>query len=69
MAAVAPLYLHEFPEGLEWVNSAPITLSSLRGRVTLLHFWISARMTGPVIPFETTFPETQDMQTPNISNK
>lgn len=44
MAAVAPLYLHEFPEGLEWVNSAPIALNSLRGRVTLLYFWTASSM-------------------------
>ena len=39
MTAVAPLYLHELTQDLEWVNSAPISLSELRGRVTLLYFW------------------------------
>ena len=38
--SVAPaLYLHEFPGGLEWVNAPPIALGSLRGVITLLHFW------------------------------
>ena len=39
MTAVAPLYLHELTQDLEWVNSAPISLSELRGRVTLMYFW------------------------------
>jgi thiol-disulfide isomerase/thioredoxin len=30
----------EFPEGLEWINSAdPVTLDSLKGKVVLLDFW------------------------------
>jgi thiol-disulfide isomerase/thioredoxin len=30
----------EFPEGLEWINSAePVTLESLKGKVVLLDFW------------------------------
>ena len=30
----------EFPEGLEWVNSArPLTLRELKGRIVILDFW------------------------------
>ncbi|MBU4314964.1 redoxin family protein [Patescibacteria group bacterium] len=29
----------EFPKGLEWLNSDPLTLRSLRGKVVLLDFW------------------------------
>jgi thiol-disulfide isomerase/thioredoxin len=39
MVAVAPIYLHDLPSDLEWVNSNPVPLSALRGRVSLFHFW------------------------------
>lgn len=39
MSSPAPLYVHELPQDLEWINSEPIALASLRGRVTLLSFW------------------------------
>jgi hypothetical protein len=42
MAALAPLFLHDLPTELEWVNATPIKLSDLRGRVTLLHFWTAS---------------------------
>jgi hypothetical protein len=29
----------EFPTGLEWFNSPPLTLSMLRGKFVLLDFW------------------------------
>ena len=29
----------EFPAGLEWVNSRPLTLADLRGKLVLLDFW------------------------------
>src|SRR5882672_2776909 len=29
----------EFPRGREWINSAPLTRESLRGKVVLVDFW------------------------------
>ncbi len=29
----------EFPSDLEWINSAPLTMGHLRGKVVLLDFW------------------------------
>jgi hypothetical protein len=57
MAAVAPLYLHDFPSDLEWVNSSPVALSSLRGRVTLLHFW-----TGSSIHCQQVLAEIKSLE-------
>ena len=29
----------EFPSGLEWFNSRPLSLADLRGKLVLLDFW------------------------------
>jgi len=29
----------EFPTDLEWINSEPLTLARLRGKVVILDFW------------------------------
>lgn len=29
----------DFPSGLDWVNSPPVTLAKLRGKVVILDFW------------------------------
>ena len=29
----------EFPDGLEWFNTEPLTISALRGKLVLLDFW------------------------------
>jgi hypothetical protein len=29
----------EFPLGLEWINSRPLSLSDLRGKLVILDFW------------------------------
>jgi hypothetical protein len=29
----------EFPEGLEWFNTEPLTMAQLRGKVAILDFW------------------------------
>ena len=57
MAAVASLYLHDLPTDLEWVNSAPIPLSELRGRVTLLYFW-----TGSSIHCQQALSEIKSLE-------
>lgn len=28
-----------FPTELDWINSAPLTLADLRGKLVLLEFW------------------------------
>jgi thiol-disulfide isomerase/thioredoxin len=35
VATAAP----EFPPGTEWLQTKPLTLSSLRGQVVIVHFW------------------------------
>jgi thiol-disulfide isomerase/thioredoxin len=30
---------HEFPKGLEWLGSEPLSLKALRGKIILLNFW------------------------------
>lgn len=34
-AVLAP----EFPTGLTWFNTSPLTLSMLRGKIIILDFW------------------------------
>jgi hypothetical protein len=29
----------EFPTGIEWINSRPLTWAELRGKLVLLDFW------------------------------
>ncbi len=29
----------EFPAGMSWINSSPVTMNSLRGKVVILHFY------------------------------
>lgn len=29
----------DFPKGLQWLNSAPLSLDDLHGKVVLLDFW------------------------------
>jgi len=29
----------EFPDGIEWINTGPLTMRQLRGKVVILDFW------------------------------
>jgi hypothetical protein len=29
----------EFPDGLEWINTAPLRMQALRGKLVILDFW------------------------------
>ena len=29
----------EFPDGMEWFNTAPLRMADLRGKLVLLDFW------------------------------
>ena len=29
----------DFPPGLDWINSPPLSLKDLRGKIVLLEFW------------------------------
>ena len=29
----------EFPAGLDWINTPPLTLAGLRGKLLILDFW------------------------------
>ena len=42
LANQPPVRAPEFPDGLDWVNTAgrPLRLEDLRGRFTLLDFWV-----------------------------
>lgn len=31
----------EFPRDLEWINSRPLSLADLRGKLVILDFWTS----------------------------
>lgn len=54
----APLYLQQFPDDLGWVNTpAPLKLSSLRGRATLLWFF-----TGSSVHCQTDLVELKTLE-------
>lgn len=41
METHAPVRLPEFPPGLDWINSRPLTLAELTGKVVLVELWTS----------------------------
>jgi hypothetical protein len=38
-AIAATVRAPEFPFGLEWINSRPLSLADLRGKLVILDFW------------------------------
>jgi peroxiredoxin len=48
----------EFPGGLEWLQSKPLKLADLRGRVVVVHFW-----TNGCINCIRNYPAYRDWQT------
>lgn len=59
----------EFPQGLTWLNSPPLTLQSLRGKVILIDFWtyscINCQRTLPTVrkwwdTYKQSFPLSGD---------
>ena len=36
-----PVRAPDFPSGLEWFNSRPLSLADLRGKLVILDFWTS----------------------------
>ena len=38
-APAATVRAPEFPLGLEWINSQPLSVADLRGKLVLLDFW------------------------------
>jgi thiol-disulfide isomerase/thioredoxin len=77
MAAAASLYVHELPNDLEWVNCDPISLSSFRGRMVLLHFWTGSSIhckqaLADIKHLEAKFPDSLaviGVHTPKFSNE
>jgi hypothetical protein len=36
---VATVHAPQFREGLDWIGTAPLRVSDMRGRIVLLDFW------------------------------
>jgi hypothetical protein len=39
ITSVPPVRAPEFPAGLDWLNTVPLSIKALRGKVVLLDFW------------------------------